>query len=411
MRSVRLGALAAALGALALTPGCGRQGGAAAVVRASALGTYPKESVALLVLEVKKVRTLGEEVPWIKRLASVAEEEGGPFQEVVKRLGAETIAQLGRLSLVVVPDAGHGVAYGILAEGSFDPAKIRAALGGSDLLTLVEAEGKLDFSLAILPDGSLAFGPRRILDVMRGNAAARGQGLDGNQALLAALERVRTEAQFWGALDCKDLGRLVRDAGSGDDVARLSLPSGKLDALLSLAFRGTLGESVDLDVLGRADAEANARNLADAARGLVALGRIGAGRDQAKAWLDFLDGIRIDQKGADLSLHASIPPTTMQSFVEQMVSARRQQAATAAEHPTVQQPAAAHPASEHPNASTPAPSTGARAPASPGRRDSAAPGGKPAHPAPSPRDTQAPERGGPGNTAAPGSSSATPPGF
>ena len=406
MRRVPLEALAAALGILALASACGRKGGAAGVVRASVLGTYPKESVALLVLEVKKVRTLGEDVPWMKRLASLAEEEGGPFQEVVKRLGADTIDQLGRLSMAVVPDAGHGVAYGILAEGSFDPVKIRAALGGRDLLTLVEAEGKQDFSLAILPDGSLGLGPRRVLEVMRGNAAARGQGLDGNQALLASLERVRTEAQFWGALDCRSLGRLVRDATSTGDLARLSLPSGKLDALLSLAFRGTIGESVDLDVLARADAEANARNLADAARGLVALGRIGAGREQAKAWRDFLDGIRVDQKGTDLSLHAAIPPTTMQSFVEQMVSVRRQQAETAAQHPAVE-----HRAREHPNTSAPAPSAGAPAPASPGRRDSAAPGGKPARPAPSPRDTQAPEHGVPGNTAAPGSSSAAPPGF
>ncbi len=403
MRSSRRKALAAALGLVALASGCGRKGGAAAVVRASVIGTYPKESVALFVLEVKKVRALGGDAPWMKKLAALADEEGGPLQEVVKRLGAETVDQLGRLSVAVVPDAGHHIAYGVLAEGSFDPAKMRAALGGRDVLTLVESEGRPDFSLSVLPDGSLALGPRRILEVMRGNAAARGQGLDADQALLEPLERVRTEAQLWGALDCKNLGRLVRDATSAGDLGGLLLPARKLDALLSLAFRGTIGESVDLDVLGRADAEANARNLADAVRGLVALGRIGAGREQAKAWLDFLDGIRIDQKGADLSLHASIPPTTMQAFVEQMVSVRRQQAVTAAEHPAVQPPVAEHPAA-------PAPPAGLPAPAPPGRQDPATPGGRPARPAPSPRDTQSPGPGAPGNTAAPGSSSAAPPG-
>ncbi len=209
MRSSRRKALAAALGLVALASGCGRKGGAAAVVRASVIGTYPKESVALLVLEVKKVRALGGDVPWMKKLAALADEEGGPLQEVVKRLGAETVDQLGRLSVAVVPDAGHHIAYGVLAEGSFDPAKIRAALEGRDVLTLVESEGRPDFSLSVLPDGSLALGPRWILEVMRGNAAARGQGLDADQALLEPLERVRTEAQLWGALDCKNLGRLV----------------------------------------------------------------------------------------------------------------------------------------------------------------------------------------------------------
>src|SRR2546422_10405285 len=174
MRSVRLEALAAALGVLALASACGRKGGAAGVVRASALGTYPKESVALLVLEVKKVRSLGEDVPWLKRLASLAEEEGGPFQEVVKRLGADTIDQLGRLSMAVVPDGGHGGAHGILAEGSFDPAKVRAALGGRDLLALVEAGGKPGFSPPILPDGSPGIGPRRRLRGGGGDTATGG---------------------------------------------------------------------------------------------------------------------------------------------------------------------------------------------------------------------------------------------
>ncbi|HYS77738.1 MAG TPA: hypothetical protein VEO94_02785, partial [Candidatus Dormibacteraeota bacterium] len=153
MRSSRRKALAAALGLVALASGCGRKGGAAAVVRASVIGTYPKESVALFVLEVKKVRALGGDAPWMKKLAALADEEGGPLQEVVKRLGAETVDQLGRLSVAVVPDAGHHIAYGVLAEGSFDPAKMRAALGGRDVLTLVESEGRPDFSLSVLPDG------------------------------------------------------------------------------------------------------------------------------------------------------------------------------------------------------------------------------------------------------------------
>ncbi|OLC56294.1 MAG: hypothetical protein AUH92_00485 [Acidobacteria bacterium 13_1_40CM_4_69_4] len=390
MRSSRLRVGAAVLGLLALASGCGQKKGAAGVVRASTLGTYPKESVALLVLEVKRVRSLGEEAPWMKRLASLAEQEGGPFREVIERLGAGTIEQLGRLSLAVVPEAGPRVGYGILAEGSFDPVKIHAALGGRDLLTLVEAEGKPDFSVAVLPDGSLALGARRILDVMRGNAAARGHGLDANEALLAPLEQVRPEAQFWGALDCKSLARAVRDATTAGDLGGLSLPSAKLDALQSLAFRGTIGASVG----GRADGEASARNLADAARGLVALGRIGAGREQARAWLEFLDGIRVGQSGSDLSLHASIPPATMQAFVEQMVSVRRQQAVSAADHPAA--PAAA-------------PAAGSPPAASQGRQDSGAQGGRPARPAPSPRDTRSPERDAPGSTAAPGSSSAAPP--
>ncbi len=393
MRSVRRVVLAAALVLVALAPGCGRRKGAAGIVRASAIGTYPKESVALLVLEVRKVRSLGGEAPWMKKLAALADEPGGPFQEVVKRLGADTIERLNRLSVAVVPGDRGRIGYGILAEGAFDADRLRAALGGRDLLTLVEAEGVPDFSVTILPDGSLALGPRRVLDVMRGNAAARGQGLDGSPALLAPLERVRPEAQIWGALDCKSLGRTMRDSGATGDLGGLSLPATHLDALVSLALRGTLGTSVDLELLGQADTEANARNLADAARGLVALGRIGAGRDQAKTWLEFLDGIQVDQKGVDLSVRAAIPPATLQTFVDQMASARSR-AVQAADHP------------EPPASATASPSS---SPASPARPGPGAPEGRTVRPGPSPRDTRTPAPRAPGDAAGSGSSSAAPP--
>ena len=185
----------------------------------------------------------------------------------------------------------------------------------------------------------------------------------------------------------------MRSTGAAGDLGGLSLPATHLDALVALALRGTIGESVVLDLLGQADTEANARNLADAARGLVALGRIGAGRDQAKAWLEFLDGIRIDQKGADLSVRAAIPPATMQTFVEQMLSARPQ----------------AVPVAVRPAAPSGSPTTAT--PASPGQPGSAAQEGRTARPAPSPRDTRSPARRVPGNAAGSGSSSGAPPAY
>lgn len=329
MRGTRARAVVVALLVLAAVA-CGQKKGAAGLVRSSALGTYPKETVALLVLEVKKVRKLGADLPWVKDLASVARSEGSPLREVTKRLGEETVAQVDRLSLAIVPQDDQRVGYGVLAEGSFDAAKVREALGGQDLLTVVEAEGKMDLSIAVLPGGSLALGPRRVLEVMRGNAAARGRGLDANTTLLAPLEKVRPEAQFWGALDCRELARAVRESTDAGDLPGLPLSSAAANSLLTLAFRGMIGESVEIDLLGQADADASAKTLADAARGIVALGRVGAGRDQAKEWLDLLDGIRIEQSGSDVSLSASIPAKTMQSFVGQMVSTQQRPAPPAA---------------------------------------------------------------------------------
>ena len=283
MRTMRA-VVATALLLLAASPGCGARKGAAGLVRSSSLGTFPRESVALLVLEVGKIRALRPDTPWLKDMASLADREDGPFQQIIKRLGPDVLARLQRLSLAVVPRPERIVGFAVLAEGAFEAAKMREALGGSDFLTLVGTE-QTDFSAALLPDGSLALGPKGVLEAMRANGASRGRGLDANQEVLDPLESVRPEAQFWGAVDCRGLQRSFKEAPASGDLGKLPLGSAAVQSLVSIAFRGMVGDSVDLELFGRADAEANAKTLADAARGLLALGRMGAGRDQAKEWL------------------------------------------------------------------------------------------------------------------------------
>ena len=378
MRKMR-GAIVAALLALLAAPGCGARKGAAGMVRSSVLGTYPKETAALLVLEIKKIRALRPDAPWIKDMAALADRQDGPFREIIGRLGPELMGRLERLSLAVVPRADSSVGYAVLAEGSFDAAKLREALGGSDFLTLVET-GETDFSAALLQDTSLALGPKSVLDRMRENATSRGHGLDGNAAILSPLEKVRPEAQLWGALDCRSLQRMFKERPVASDFGKMPLDSPVVQSLVSIAFRGMIGDSVDLDLYGRADAEANAKTLAEAARGLVALGRVGAGRNQAKEWFDFLDGIRIEQRGAEISLRASIPSKTMESLVGQMK--------------TSSQPPAAESAREPAQASTiQAPSTSKSPPRSP--VGSAPPVGSSGQSAPAPRGTQTPGDAGP----------------
>jgi hypothetical protein len=403
MRTMR-GAMIAALLALLAAPGCGARKGAAGMVRSSVLGTYPKETTALLVLEVKKIRSLRPDTPWIKDMAALGDRQDGPFHEIIRRLGPEVLGRLERLSLAVVPRANSSVEYAILAEGSFDGAKMREALGGGDSLTLVET-GETDFSAALLQDASLALGPKSVLDRMRENAASRGHGLDGNAAILSPLERVRPEAQLWGAVDCRSLLRLFKEGSvASSDLGRMPLDSVAVQSLVSIAFRGMIGDSVDLDVYGQADAEANAKTLADAARGLVALGRVGAGRDQAREWFDFLDGIRIDQRGTEVTLRAAIPSKTMESFVAKMTASSRPAAAEsplpAHESSLESGPArrgtaqgAAIPAPPPSKSAPRPPAASPRSPVPPA--DSSPPEGSPARPVPAPQGTQTPAAGAP----------------
>jgi hypothetical protein len=403
MRTMRA-AVATALFLLAIAPGCGARKGAAGMVRSSSLGVFPKESVALLVLEVRKIRALRPDTPWLKDMASFADREDGPFQQIIRRLGPDVLARLERLSLAVVPRPERLVGYAVMAEGTFDAAKMRESLGGSDFLTLVETDD-MDFSAALLPDGSLALGPKLVLEAMRANGASRGHGLDDNRAILDPLESVRPEAQFWGAVDCRGLQRLFKDAPASGDLGRLRLDSAPVQSLVSIAFRGMVGDSVELELFGRADAEANAKTLADAARGLIALGRVGAGRDQAKEWLDFLDGLHVDQSGAGVNLRASIPAKTMESFVGQMMPAPRPASGAPSAEPAREPQAGSGQGVGTPGKvqARPAPSpskTGPRGSAAPPRppappAGSSPPAGSPSRPAPEPQDTRTPSAGAP----------------
>lgn len=307
----------AAIGALcvALVAGCARESDGASLVKRGRLGELPRESVALVVIEVRSLGRAGRSTPWLKEIAAVAEE--GPFKEIRERFGLDAFKDVERLGLAVVPQADNRVAYGILAEGAFDRAKMLEALGGQDLTTVQEGDAEHpDLSLALLGEGALAVGPRAVLEVVRANAAKRGSGLDANQGLLDLLARVRPASQIWGAVDCRRLTALARQFGAarGMDASPLDRAP-QVSSLISLAFQGTVGKNVDFTVLAEADGEEGARNVADAVRGILAIARMGAGQDTARDWLEFFDGIRIEQTGTSIAMRGTIPEKTMAALI------------------------------------------------------------------------------------------------
>src|SRR3989442_11129371 len=98
-------AVAAVLCLLAAVPACGGRKGAAGMVRSSALGTFPQDSVALLVVEVRKIRALHGDTPWLKDVAALADRQDGPFRDIIRPLGTDVLQQGDRLSLPVAPPA------------------------------------------------------------------------------------------------------------------------------------------------------------------------------------------------------------------------------------------------------------------------------------------------------------------
>ncbi len=307
-----------------LAAACARRETGATIVRASTVGALPRESVALLVVDL---RALGQAAPaarWMREMAEVAEQEG-PFRTVRERFGEETLRDLHRLGVAIVPRPDNRLEYGLVAEGPFEPARLRSALGGQEMATLEEAEGRPDLSAAVLKGGHLALGPRSVLEIVRANDARRGHGVDGNALLLDRLGKLPGTAPVWGAIDVRALAENARPLSGAQglgDPAALAPGAQAISSLVSLAFEGTAGTPAAFSLLGRADGEAHARSLADAARGLVALGRMGADQDRARDWLEFLDAIAIDQKGLEVTLRGTVPKRLMGSLAERSAEER-----------------------------------------------------------------------------------------
>lgn len=308
--------LAALLGLLAAA--CARRESGATIVRASSVGALPRDSVALLVVDFRALARAAPDSRWMRDMAQVAEEKG-PFRTVRERFGEETLRDLRRIGLAIVPRPDNRLEYGLVAEGPFDAARLRSALGGQETATLEEAEGRPDLSATLLKGGHLALGPRSVLEIVRANDGRRGRGVDGNTLLLERLGKLPGTAPVWGAIDVRGLAaraRALTGAPGLGDPAALAPGAQAIGSLVSLGFEGTAGVPAAFSLLGRADEEAHARSLADAARGLVALGRMGADQDRAREWLEFLDAIAIEQEGVEVALRGRIPERLMGSLAE-----------------------------------------------------------------------------------------------
>jgi hypothetical protein len=279
--------------------------------------------VGLLVVEVKALRVPEPGVPWMQEMARIAEE--GPFREIKERFGMDAFKDLDRIGLAIVPQADNKVAYGIVAEGAFDGEKMRQALGGQEIVTMIEVEGRPDFSVTVLQGGGIAVGPRSVLEVIRANAARRGSGLDDNRALLALLAKVQPTSQVWGAVDFRTLASLTQEFARTQGKGESNLTPPQIRSLKALAFEGRIGKTVEYRLLGLADAEDHAKTLAEAARGLIALGRMGASREGGAMWLELLEGISIDQSGTTVNLRGSIAEKTLAALAEKAGAAVAQE--------------------------------------------------------------------------------------
>ena len=284
-------------------------------IRTSALRHLPKESVGIAVVEMKALREREAAERWLEDLA--ADLDATPsFKMIRQALGPDVVRKVDRVALSLVPLEGGGTGYAVLAEGTFDEPKMRQLTGGQEVLTLVEVAGEPDVSLTVLPGGTPVFGPRAVLQRVRGTGSREDAGL-GASSLIGVLGKVQPAAQVWGAIDYAPLVELAR-RGMSSTGHEASLQASGAGHLKALAFQGVIDKSIAFDLFGQAEAEPGAKQLADAARGLVALARMSASQQGTGPWLEFLDGIRIDQSGREVEVHGTLTSAIAQALAGQL---------------------------------------------------------------------------------------------
>ena len=316
-----------ALAALLAAVGCSRPAvDAATAVRQSDLRFLPKETVGLAVVEVARFEDRAAIGRWLDDFAKQA--GTGGLERVRAALGPDALERLDRLALALVPAAGT-TQYAVIAEGRFEEQTVKNLTGGAGIVTLVEVGTAPDLSIMPLPKNHLALGPRAVLEqvqALSGGGAAAGGLADA--PVMRILSRVSPAKQIWGGIDYSLLSGLIEE-GARDGGA--SPMAGFARSLRALAFQGAIGDEVQFDLIGLADGEPGARTLADAARGLVAIARVGASQganraaegssggtdpavESAQAWLRFLDGVRIDQERDEIRVHGTLDGAMAKSF-------------------------------------------------------------------------------------------------
>jgi hypothetical protein len=245
------------------------------------------------------------------------------FRDLEERTGLKPERDLERVVIAGRPLMRKGAALA-LVQGRFDRTKLSLAIENegkkegrkgatwknqSGTTVYMFSEGHAGaFALAFLSDDTLVIGDQAGVEATLANQAAGTESLRGNADLMALLEAVKPGSTFWMVGDKTLLAQVPQSlpapggapAAPGAPGASVNLP-----ALKSLVVTGDLEPQVTLDVTGEAGDEAGARNLADLARGFVALLSLQA--SQKPELKDLASAFSITSEGARVHLSGRLP--------------------------------------------------------------------------------------------------------
>jgi hypothetical protein len=248
----------------------------------AAVGPLPGEA---LILPADARFVMGFDVkrftasPFYARFSSERGMQPEALRELEEKTGLNPARDIDQI--VVAGTGGKGGPGLAMVFGRFDTYKLGRTLetegkvsgqnvAGVSVYAFKDNEGKeKNLALALLDENALLFGPQEKVEAAVASRTRGETPMKANSALMGLVEKVRPGSTFWMVGDQSLLAGMptsVPAPGASANGATVNLP-----ALRSLTVTGDLDPQVSLSITGEAADELAAKNLADVARGFVAL--------------------------------------------------------------------------------------------------------------------------------------------
>lgn len=232
------------------------------------------------------------------------------FRELEEKTGLNPERDVDLL-LVAQAEAGSAI---VMVKGRFERYALSRAIETRSGVTSKKHEGATVYlfregsrgsqGVAFLDDETLLMGSQAALESTLTNRAQGRAALRENQMLVGLLERVRPGSTFWMVGDQSLLAHMPGSIPWPPSESKGS-SSVQLPALRSLVVTGDLDPLLTVEATAEAADEPAAKNLADVARGLVAL--ISLQAQQRPELQGLTSAVSVTTEGSRVHVNARLP--------------------------------------------------------------------------------------------------------
>lgn len=276
-----------------------------------ALTLLPKDSTFLFSVDMKKLAATAL-YNKIKEDTKTLEK----YNEFVEKTGVDPEKHLERIILAIPPDVEETQEVAIAVFGTFDREKILSAIEEEGEVETSTYEG-LDvysftpedepMSMSFLAEGCIAFGGQESIKRMIELSKGKGESIEANAEMMDVLKDIHQEDMFWGA-------GLIPEGYKQKAMANPMTKS--FASLRSIILSINAEKGFDFFMLSRSDVEEDAKLMADAMKGFVALGKMGV--SEKPDILEVLDKIVVESKKNEVTISMQLSEELMDRLGKEM---------------------------------------------------------------------------------------------